>query len=286
MSCSMKYNCCQQSDLCPQNKICKPFNSPAMPWKRFTCECPDGYHGNNCDQPITSCQGYTQGSRKSGKYKIVDSADNSMYEVYCHFESDSAWTLVQSYSLANGSWNSIFKQFRTTLAENHPVGENALNWSGYRLSKPRMKSIKDNSTILQFTCEYEKNLAINKSDYVQILLQKINPDVFQFSKHTSRFSIDQGRGKIGGYDLTHCQITLYQDTDWPLHIIFFPNIQTDVDSACADDLFFRTNGAGFFGDSEGLSDRLKKIHRCATNDNSTTQLWFGKDNTAQARPVI
>ena len=34
-------------------------------------------------------------------YKVVGS-DKSVYEVYCHFDSDGAWTLVQSYSFANG----------------------------------------------------------------------------------------------------------------------------------------------------------------------------------------
>ena len=93
MSCAMKYNCCQQSDLCPENKICKPINSLQQPWKRFTCECPDGYYGGNCDLPIMSCQGYAHSFAKSGKYKVVD-FNETVYEVYCHFDSDGgAWTL-------------------------------------------------------------------------------------------------------------------------------------------------------------------------------------------------
>ena len=93
MSCAMKYNCCQQSDLCPENKICKPINSLQQPWKRFTCECPDGYHGDDCHQPITSCDGYANSSRTSGWYKVVESAGSSVRDVYCHFDSDGAWTL-------------------------------------------------------------------------------------------------------------------------------------------------------------------------------------------------
>ncbi len=273
----MKYKCCQQSDLCPNNKICKPFNSQEKSWKRFTCECPDGYHGDNCDKPITSCQGYAQGSRKSGKYKIVDSANNSVYEVYCHFDSDVAWTLVQSYSFANRSLDQIQKP----LYDDAPVSENDLTWSGYRLSKPRMKSIKDNSTFLQFTCEHEKNLAINKSDYLQIPLQQIkqsfeNVDVLEFNRYTSRFNIDQGRGKIGRYDLSNCQIRLHQDApNWAL-VVVFPNFRTDLNPACAGNLFPCTNsGWGFFGGYSYLSDEGKKFHRCTTNENSTSQLWFG-----------
>ncbi len=277
----MKYNCCQQSDLCPKNKICKPFNSQENSWKRFTCECRDGYNGDNCDQPITSCQGYAQGSRKSGKYKIVDSANNAVYKVYCHFDSDAAWTLVQSYSFANGSSNTKFKQFRKTLANNQPVGKNALNWSGYRLSKPRMKSIKDNSTFIQFTCDYEKNLAINKSDYVQIPLQIIkqdskNVDVLEFKGGTFYFGIYQGRGKIGGRDVSHCQIRFFQNNNRPIHVVFV-NFQTTENPACQHDLFSRTHDTRFefFGDFDNISKEEKEFHRCATNDNSTTQLWFG-----------
>ncbi len=44
-------------------------------------------------------------------YKVMDWGVPE-YEIYCHFDSDVAWTLVQSYSFANGSSNKKFKQFR------------------------------------------------------------------------------------------------------------------------------------------------------------------------------
>jgi hypothetical protein len=144
-----------------------------------------------------------------------------------------------------------------------------------------MKSIKDNSTFLQFTCEHEKNLAINKSDYLQIQLQQIkqsfeNVDVLEFNRYTSRFNIDQGRGKIGRYDLSNCQIRLYQSApNWAL-VVVFPNFKTDLNPACAGNLFpCTTSGWGFFGGYRYLSDEGKKFHRCTTNENSTSQLWFG-----------
>ena len=268
----MKYNCCQQSDLCPKNKMCKPFNSQEKSWKRFTCECPDGYHGDNCEQPITSCQGYAQGSRKLGKYKIVNTDDNSVYEVYCHFDSDGAWTLVQSYNLANGSLNSKFKQFGRTLVRNDPVSENDLTWSGYRLSKPRMKSIKDNSTFLQFTCEYEKNLAINKSDYIQFP-NSIHIDVLELSGNTRYITIGERCGKIGGYDLRDCQIWLNQQTGSPLHVHI---VRERSSTQC---MFQNVKCAGFsnkyFGKYSVTSECRKQVHSCTQNDNSTTQIWFG-----------
>jgi hypothetical protein len=100
-------------------------------------------------------------------YKVVGS-DKSVYEVYCHFDSDGAWTLVQSYSFANGS---KFEGFQNPISGNHPVSENALTWNGYRLSKDRMKYIQSNSVFLRFMCDYEKHHDMNKSDYLQIALE-------------------------------------------------------------------------------------------------------------------
>ena len=273
----MKYNCCQQSGLCPENKTCKPINSQEQPWKRFTCECRDGYHGENCDQPIMSCQGYAQGSRMSGMYKVVGS-DGTVYEVYCHFDPDGAWTLAQSYSFANKSRD----QFQKSLSEDLPLSENALTWSGYKLSKARMESIKNNSTFLQFTCDYEKYLDIKKSDYVQIPLGNIKKweegsekvvDVLGINwyYHTSDVTIGSGRGKIGKYDLSDCQIKLYRDENWPLHVNIYETIPTCKFNSwpCSGSTH------NYFSGYNLPPDCVRKVHRCAQNNNSTTQLWFG-----------
>ena len=203
-------------------------------------------------------------------YKVVDSG-NSVYEVYCHFDSDAAWTLVQSYSFANRSLDQIKKP----LYDDAPVSEDDLTWSGYRLKKRRMSSIKDDSTFIQFTCEYEKNLGIKMSDYVQIPLWKINTNVLQLLKYSRGIIIDQGGGKVGGSDLTRCRIRLYQNLDQPLHV-FFGYIHADAISACANNPFLRfQSDFVYFGGFNHLSDEVKEFHRCATNENSTTQLWFG-----------
>ncbi len=275
----MKYNCCQQSDLCPKNKICKPFNSPQQPWKRFTCECPDGYYGDNCDKSIRSCGGYLDVPRESGMYKVVQNSSNSVYEVYCHFDSDIAWTLVQSYSFANNSLD----QFQIPLSEDAPVSENDLAWSGYRLSKPRMKSIKDDSNFLQLTCDYEKTRDMEQSDYVQIPLQDIrkwnqNVDFLEFRGRTSDISIDRGRGKIGKYELTHCQIWFHQNKDSPLHV----HIRGAVSACTFNSLSCPINTYDYFGMYSYSFHCMEKVHRCIENVMSTTQLWFGirKGSTA------
>jgi hypothetical protein len=222
--------------------------------------------------------------RKSGKYKIVDpDHENSEYEVYCHFDSDGVWTLVQSYSFANGSYGSKFPNFRKPMSEDRQVGENAVTWSGYRLSKSRMRSIKDDSTFVQFTCDYEKvKLDIKKSDYLQISLQRNintnnqNRDILTFSGFTSEILVGKGHGAIGGYDLTDCKIKLHQK-DWysklPLHVhVMQIRGNCEFDSSCV-----RTS-YDYFGSFVSSYGCLEKEHRCVQKDNSTTQVWFGTRN--------
>ena len=275
MSCSRNESCCQVSTLCPDYKICKPINILSKPWKRFKCVCPDGYHGIGCKKPITSCQGYTRSSRKSGIYKLV-SSEGSLYEAYCHFDSDGTWTLVQSYSFTNGSHNSKFQSLRKSLIENHPVSENALTWNGYRLSKPRMKSIKNGSSFVQFTCNYEKNLAINKSDYVQIQLRNIKSssgkDILELAGETPYLTLGDGCGKIGEYVLDECSIRLYQYSTMALHVRF--NHDNDQCAFKKSQHCFWNHQ--FFGSYQVISECFNAVHRCAQNENSTTQLWFGK----------
>ena len=58
-------------------------------------------------------------------------------------------------------------------------------------------------------------------------------------------SIDQGHGKIGGSDLSHCQTELYQNFDQILRV-FFANFQTGFNPECVNSPFFRfQSGFGF-----------------------------------------
>ena len=229
--------------------------------------------------------------QESGKYKVVDS-QNSEYDVYCHFDSDFAWTLVQSYSVANRS----LEQFKKPLLNDMPVSENNPTWSGYRLSKPRMRSIKDNSTFLMFTCDYEKiDFSPKTSDFLIIPFRSIERnservDILESSFSTPYFGIAKGHGNIGGNDLSYCLIKLYQSgrtgSDRYRLQVGFWHINIEPNPACKHNLYSATGSVwGFFGEYDHLSEEGKKFHQCARSDNSTSQLWFGMLKP-QVRPTV
>ena len=229
---------------------------------------------------MTSCAGYLDGPRKSGMHKVMDS-EKTVYEVYCHFESEVAWTLVESYSFANRSLD----QFKESLSEDRPISENALTWSGYRLSKARMESIKNSSNFLQFTCDYEKHIDLNQSDFVQLELQNLKTtvggnivDVLELNRFTSYVTIGKGRVKIGEYDLSDCQIRLHQRPQKQLYV--------DNISGCTSNVLPCTHSYYYnlFSSYYSPSACVKKIHRCVQNANSTTQLWFGMSKASTTQP--
>ena len=274
MSCLMKYNCCQQSGLCLKNEICKPINSLQQPWKRFTCECPDGYHGHNCDQPITSCQGYANGSRKSGMYKVVDSDLKSVYEVFCYFDSDGAWTLVQSFSFANGSGATKFTQFQNPLSNDLPVGEKYPAWRGYRLGKARMTSIEKNSVLLRFTCNHQaKTDNVRESDYLQLLLNDVQRNVVELSGYSSNFPIQHG--KIGEMKLKHgCLFNLFQYYSMNVHASNYL-YTCGITPSFTESHCNTKSRYSVFGDYNTANACFERTHGCLINSESTTQLWFG-----------
>ena len=264
MSCSLNDNCCQQAGICPENKTCKPFYSQEQPWKRFTCECPDGYHGDDCDEPIQSCGGYLDRYWKpAGMYKVKSDV---WFEVYCHFDSDGgAWTLVQSASFANhNDSNSAFKK---PLKTDSPISPNALIWSGYRLSKARMQSIYKNSSHLRFTCDFEKVDDVHDTDYLQMPFPNTDLTEHKFNKTT----IPKYHGQINEEDLQNCTVQLRQSNKKGLHVRINRDSCTFVLKKPCDDFHYFS-----------YYPCLEQTHRCTQNENSTSQLWFGSGTPSYA----
>ena len=269
MQCPVNFNCCKQSGICPTNRICVPLNSPDKPWKRFACKCPGGYHGNNCDQPIRSCREYASGSPVSGKYKVVD-YEGTMYEVFCHFGADGTITLVQSYSFEKSSRSD--SPFRVPLYNNQPISENDHNWGAYRLSNSRMKSVRDSSSFLLFSCEYEKTGDVKKSDHVQVKLQDID-DFLEDDVYMNSYAYI-GHGKLHGYNLSVCDMKLHQTPSQAFHAHF----NTARFDCKLRQLSCDTRSYDFFGNYASINPCVNQVHKCTASPASTTQLWFGVSN--------
>ena len=156
-------------------------------------------------------------------HMVVD-FDMSVYEVYCHFDADGAWTLVQSHNIANGSADY---RHQTALYRNFPISENAVNWRGYRLRRPRMRSIQNNSAFLRLTCDYEKyHDDINETDYLQILLANIKisgrgvVDVLDLDGETSHLTAGKWPTSYPG---SLCLISCTREGPWQTLIARLPN---------------------------------------------------------------
>ena len=267
MRCLMNDNCCQQPGICPTERTCKPLKSSQQSWKRYTCECKPGYSGVDCNEPIRSCGGYLNGFRKSGKHIIVDSG-NTIYEVYCHFDSDGAWTLVQSSDFQNHT--SELSAFRKPLTEDYPVSENFLKWNGYRLSHARMTSINEDSDNIRFTCDFEDVENLDQTDYLQIPLDQLG-NLRYVTTNNPDNDLTSYRGTINHKDLKGCEIKLHQNVEEGLHV------HIEEEDNCA------------FEPQDELCDKFRyfshfpklecneQTHRCSREHSSTSQLWFGKN---------
>ena len=261
----MNEKCCQQPDICPKGKKCKPHNSLDKPWRRFSCECRDGYGGEICKTPIRSCGGYLKSHPKSGKYKVLDS-NNNTHTVYCHFDSDGAWTLVQSFSFANRDW-TIYKR---KLTEDHPISENAPTWNGYRLGKARMQSIDVYSDEIRFTCDSEKVTDAYETDYLQVEVEGSLTKITGLNLENNKY-----HGKIKGTGLEGCAIEIEQQGNENFQIKLEKKVPA-AENACPIAQLPENCTKHYF------IYRFKckqPTHRCNMNQNSTSQIWFGKKKT-------
>ena len=181
-------------------------------------------------------------------------------------------TLVTSYSYKNGTENE--SKFRTPLSTDNPVSENYLAWIGYRLNKQRMKSIVKNSTLLLFTCDYEKTYNVTKSDHMELLIKElVDGDIVQLSSW-SRVAWVR-RLKIGGTKLGQCRSAVYQYStpSQTLHgrsKLYKCHSGVDVnEKSCLK------NGAYFAIFGNWQSDLCQDYSHKCLQGGSTTQIWFG-----------
>ena len=223
---------------------------------RYKCICPPGYSGEYCQHgPHKSCRGYVNGSRVSGKYKVLDNNMNP-FDVFCHFDSNStmAWTLIQSFQLQN---TSSFKGLSFLL--DHPFNQNRPRWDAYRLSKSRMQSIQADSSNFRLTCKYDVDGMVYR-DYLQATKTQVDIMTFDSASCPVVDEID-----VRGHSCSKCDVFLVQTNVYGIHI--------SIGCSFRPSGIFGCHGLG--EDNFGWYDCINPAHRCSSLPTATTQTWLG-----------
>jgi len=222
--------------------------------------------GNLCPENTTkykarSCVDHLKnGANRCGYYKIYDAAGNG-FTVFCDMETepDAAWTLVVSWSLENKDFSSFRK---TPLSINDPVNENSPNWFLYRLTADQMKSLKAVSTHWRATCSFDKHGINHYEDYVRGQFAEADILAFLGSGVCLKTELVNIRGHIGIHKTARF---------WQVVGTYFLHI----DSASKGCQFDPTVSSVSSEDNFGFYDRTNPKFTCTTNEDSTTQWWFG-----------
>ena len=233
--------------------------------RRFNCTCPTGFSGFKCQivPPLKSCRDVLlfEKTKSNGIYNIVDQ-NNISFPVYCDFGSETgmAWTLIQSHSFQN---NGAFTD-KPFYLYNLPINQNTPEWSSYRLSMSRMKSIGNISTHWRATCNFHTD-GMDYRDYWKVSIESL--DLF-VKPPTHDFCVFSEYVNVRGNECTNCTVfTAYSDT-YTLHM---------------DSWFGYSRGCEFDGQPGGVYNEDNFGHygatnpafRCTSSANSTTQFWLG-----------
>lgn len=197
-----------------------------------------------------------------GTYNIVDKKDIP-FPVYCDFgpEPGFVWTLIQSHSLNNNRAfrNRSFYSYNMYVNQNNPE-----SWNFYRLSMPRMKSIRDASTHWRATCNFPTD-GVDYRDYVRSSHVR---DLFAAPDMVSKCRFFE-YVNIRGFSCINCTaFTAYGK--W-LH--FHIDSSDDVSKFNCD--FNGTQGAVHSEDNFGYYAVTNPAFRCSSSRKSTTQYWLG-----------
>ena len=258
--CKTGINCCLTSQPCFHEGICIPLLDKN---ERFNCECADGYTGPRCTKKAKSCRAFLNGNQQAGNFQIFDKDDN-LYTVYCSFDDEIPWTLVQSFKYSKRNERKV------PIYQDNPKNQNFPSWSDYRLSFSRMNGIhEDSNSKWRLTCNFNRDGPVY-TDYVRTThaaAPLLNSAISQYDECKTVEYID-----IRTHSCTNCQVLVAHGArgEWPLHIDSYYSTRRcsahfPESKAC--------NGSG--EDNFGYYDCANAKHRCSATEESTTQVWFG-----------
>ena len=250
--------CCKENP-CAHGGTCTELCDQAK--HKFTCTCTQGYYGKFCQRRrATSCKEHFAASKRylSGLYKLFNPQTSSFYKAYCDFTSESGfvWTLIESFSLAN---NNKFAD--KAFYKDYPVNQKAFIWNKFRLSRSRMNVIAGHSTHVRATCNFITD-GLNYTDYLRAKLSDIDVTSLN-SGGCKKFEYINIRG-CACHD---CTAMIAQTDTWHVHVeSYFGGCQLPNIGALRSE------------DNFGWYRNVNCVHRCSSNDDSTTQWWFGEQS--------
>ena len=175
-------------------------------------------------------------------------------------KTDLFGPLIESFSSPN---NQVFKM--RAFFKDHPVNQKSFSWKIFRLSTSRMTAIVDHSTHVRATCNFYTD-ELNYTDYLTAKLSEINVTDYARIDKCKRFEyID-----IRGYGCSNWTAHLIQSSQWHPHGDSYYGSQKGCGSSFPEAI--GEEGEDVFGAYETVNTK----HRCPSNDNSTTQGWFGE----------
>ena len=256
--------CCQENP-CFNGGTCTELCAHAN--RKFNCTCAIGYFGKFCEKKSpTSCkqlQLQAKKPRQSAVYTLYDPTSKSFYQTFCDFTSEKGfvWTLLDSFSLAN----KIYYK-NQPLSQDYPLNQNSFKWNKFRLSLPIMNSTLSHSTHFRATCKFDTDRLVTR-DYLRGKTTELN--ILLLVKKDSCTKLEYINTR--GYHCSNCTAKMIQRSRWHLHFDayyvepcqFTSAKKTAVPPPGGEDNF------GFYG-------TINRSHRCTSNDNATTQWWFGE----------
>lgn len=253
--------CCEENP-CSNGGTCTELCHHAK--QKFNCTCAIGYVGKFCEKSAISCKQLQLEAKKpkrSTVYTLYDPASKSFYQTFCDFISENGfvWTLIDSFSLANKIYYNA-----QPLSQDYPLNQNSFKWNKFRLSLPIMNSTLSHSTHFRATCNFNTDGLVTR-DYLRGKTTDFNILLLKTDSCEKMEYIN-----IRGYDCYNCTAKMTQQ-NWHLHCDSYYVSPCQFTSAL--------NGAVQFPSGEdnfGYYDTINPSHRCTSNDNATTQWWFGE----------
>ncbi|KXJ17614.1 uncharacterized protein LOC110233554 [Exaiptasia diaphana] len=256
------YNGCCRSQPCKNGGTC--VEQCTSPKEKFACRCPLGFKGKICEKSPSSCMDILIASTTTPKkdvYRIQRDDKRNYIQVYCAFEDNKAWTLIESFSRENKEFKN--KPFSIDYGRN--LG-NVPSWNGYRVRLDRMKYFHNKSTLFRATCNYPNRESLTRD----LLIGRLSDvDIFnkegQVNECKRYISID-----IMGHTCKSCSALTAFGPINPRHIHLDVTTQRCEFKISQPDI---NDSTDCFGHYHTVDERFT----CTAMNTSTTQWWLGEE---------